>query len=328
VSPLTLQLIAALFTGGAVALTVIWYRSRAGEPVSAQRMRRLGQEPDAQAPKRGISWSDLRRRGPASLPLMRDFILDTPWAQRLRLEIEQAGLRIHVGEYLIGRFGLAILAFAFVFGLGRSTPTFVLALGVSAGAFMLPALWLNSERNRRRNRISKQLPEAAHMIANALRAGFSFQHGLAIVADQMEPPIAAEFARANVDLSVGSTIEEALRGMLARADTAEMNLVVTAVLVQRTAGGNLAEILEMVADQIRERDLLMGEVKTMTAQQRFSGLVLALWPVLLLAVFCVVNWPQTSLLFTTNSGLLLIAIGAGLQFLGFVTIRRILDVDI
>jgi tight adherence protein B len=166
------------------------------------------------------------------------------------------------------------------------------------------------------------------MIANSLRAGFSFQHGAAIVGDQMEPPIAEEFARVNVDLNVGSTIDEALHGLLARADTAEMNLVVTAILVQRTAGGNLAEILEMVADQIRERDRLTGEVRTMTSQQRFSGLVLAAWPMLLLAAFCVLNWPQTSLLFTTNAGLVLMALGAGLQFLGFVTIRRILSVDI
>jgi tight adherence protein B len=326
VSALTFQLLTALATGGAVALSAVWLRARHGQPVAAQRMLRLADEPES--PRRGISWDDLRRRGPSSLPLMREFILQTAWAQRLRDEIEQAGLRVHVGEYLLIRAGLALVALMGVWGAGRSITTFILALACGVAAFMAPALWLNGERSRRRHRIAKQLPEAAQMIANSLRAGFSFQHGAAIVGDQMEPPISDEFARVNVDLNVGSTIDEALQGLLARADTAEMNLVVTAVLVQRTAGGNLAEILEMVAEQIRERDRLTGEVRTMTSQQRFSGLVLAFWPLLLLAAFCVLNWPQTSLLFTTNAGLLLIALGAGLQFLGFVTIQRILSVDI
>jgi tight adherence protein B len=321
-----LELGAAIATGGAVALLAVWWLTRARGPAVEQRLRRLLDQPETQ--RRGLSWDELRRRGPSSLPLMRDFLLQSPWAQRMSLEIEQAGLRLRVGEYIIGRSVVALVAFAGVWLAGRSTVAFVIALVFGVAGFMLPALWLNAERNRRRDQIAKQLPEAAQMIANSLRAGFSFQHGLAIVADQMEAPIADEFAHANVDLNVGSSLEEALRGLLARADTDEMNLVVTAVLVQRTAGGNLAEILEMVAEQIRERDRLTGEVRTMTAQQRFSGLVLSVWPLLLLAIFSVVNWGQTSLLFTTNAGLILLTAAAALQVLGFLTIRRILDVEI
>jgi tight adherence protein B len=212
--------------------------------------------------------------------------------------------------------------------LGRSIPTFLFGAVLGAVGFMLPALWLSAERKRRRDRISRQLPEAAQMIANSLRAGFSFQHGIGIVAEQMEPPIADEFARANIDMNMGSTIEESLHALLARADTTEMHLVITAVLIQRTAGGNLAEILESVSEQIRERERLMGEVRTMTSQQRFSGLVLSLWPLLLLGGFSILNWDQTSLLFTTNAGLVMLAGAAGLQALGFITISRILDVEI
>jgi tight adherence protein B len=326
VSQLTIDLLTALAFGGAVALAVTWYMGRQREPAAAQRMRRLLDEPDA--PRRGISWDELRRRGPSTLPLMRDYLLQTSWAQRMALEIEQAGLRLHVGEYIIGRVALAIVMLFGVWIIGRSIESLILGLACGAIGFMLPALWLNSERSRRRERIGKQLPEAAQIIANALRAGFSFQHGVSIVADQMEPPISDEFGHVNADLNVGSSIEEALHALLARADTSEMNLVVTAILVQRTAGGNLAEVLEMVADQIRERDRLMGEVRTMTSQQRFSGLVLALWPMLLLLAFCLLNWDQTSLLFTTTAGLMMLAVGAGLQVLGFLSIRRILSVEI
>jgi len=306
----------------------MWYLGRGREPAAAQRMRRLSRETETEPRSRGISWEELRRRGPSSLPLFRDFVLQSAWARRLGLEIEQAGLRIRVIEYITGRALLALVAFAGVWAAGRSTTTFILAIACGAAAFMLPALWLNSNRKRRRDQLGKQLPEAAQMIANSLRAGFAFQHGLALVSDQMESPIADEFARMNVDLNVGSSIDEALHALLARADTAEMNLFVTAVLVQRGAGGNLAEVLEGVAEQIRERDRLTGEVRTMTSQQRFSGLVLALWPALLLTAFSILNWEQTSLLFTTNAGLILIACGAALQVMGFLTIRRILDVEV
>jgi tight adherence protein B len=107
-----------------------------------------------------------------------------------------------------------------------------------------------------------------------------------------------------------------------------MNLLVTAVLVQRTSGGNLSEILDNVGDQLREKERLVGEVRTMTAQQRFSGMVLCVWPMLLLAIFCLVNWEQTSLLFTTSAGLSLIGLGFVLQVLGFFTINRILDIEV
>jgi len=326
VNPLAFELLASLALGGAVGIAAFTLVGQ-GETVSAARMRRLS-VPDEERPKRGMSWDEVRRGGLANLPVMRNFILQTAWAERLRLEIEQAGLRLHVGEYLAGRALLAFIAFVAVFGLGRSVPTFVLALGAGGIGFMVPAVWLNGERARRRERLAKQLPEAAQSVATALRAGFSLQHGLAVVADQMESPIAEEFNRVNIDLNVGSTIEESLLALLQRNESAEMNLFITAILVQRSSGGNLAEILEMVAEQMRETQRLVGEVRTMTAQQRFSGIVLAVWPMLLLGVFALLNWHQTSLLFTTTVGVTLLGIALGLEFLGYLAIRKILSVNL
>ncbi len=144
----------------------------------------------------------------------------------------------------------------------------------------------------------------------------------------MEPPVAEEFARLMADLNVGAAVEDAMQGLLERADVEEMNLMVTAILIQRTSGGNLAEILETVGEAMRERERLSGEVRTMTAQQRFTGTVLTFWPLGLLGLFCLINWHTTSLLFTTGIGLTLLIIGGVFQFLGYYTIRRILDIDI
>jgi tight adherence protein B len=107
-----------------------------------------------------------------------------------------------------------------------------------------------------------------------------------------------------------------------------MNLLVTAMLVQRSSGGNLAEVLENVGEQMRERERIYGEVRTLTAQQRYSGMVLVFWPLLVLAGFSLFNWDQTSLLFTTTAGIVLLGVGAVMQVMGFITIRRILDINL
>ena len=166
------------------------------------------------------------------------------------------------------------------------------------------------------------------MISNALRAGFAFQHGMDMVAKQMEPPICDEFTRATLDMNVGASVEDALYGMIERADSEDMNLIVTAVLVQRQSGGNLSEILETVGETMRERERLTGEVKTMTSQQRFSGTILTLWPIAILGLFSLFSWHSTSILFTTTAGLVLLGVGGAMQLMGYYTIRKILDIEI
>ncbi len=321
-----IELIAALCVGLAVGLFALYFaRAMRLRPADA-RVQRLADRP--KVVRQGLSWDEIRRRGPSSLPVVRNLLADNAWSQRITLEIEQAGLKMRAGEYILIRCTLALVTFMAIWAAGRSAVAFVLALVCGFFAYMLPAVWLSIIRKRRIERISKQMPEAVTMIANALRAGFAFQHGIDMVAKQMDGPIAEEFSHLIVDLNVGSTVEEALHGLLKRADSEDVNMVVTAVLIQRTSGGNLAEILETVGESMRERERLTGEVKTMTSQQRFSGTVLTFWPMLLLALFATFNWEQTLLLFTTNAGLIMITIGGVLQLMGYYTIRRILDIDI
>jgi len=321
-----IELVAALAAGLAVGMFALYGARAAYNRPGDARIRRLIERPAAV--RRGLSWDEIRRRGPSGLPLLRNVLLDSAWSQRVTLEIEQAGLKMRAGEYLMVRLGLGLAAFLGIWAAGRSAVAFVMALLCAFFAFMLPAVWLSILRKRRIEKVAKQMPEAVVMMANALRAGFAFQHGIDMVAKQMEAPISEEFSRVVIDMNVGSSIEEALHGLLRRVDSEEVNMVVTAVLIQRSSGGNLAEILETVGESMREKERLTGEVKTMTSQQRFSGMVLTFWPLLLLAVFSLANWSQTSLLFTTNIGLVLVTVGAVLQVLGYYTIRRILDIDI
>jgi tight adherence protein B len=320
-----ITLLAAIATFAAIALLGLLLTSRRRVKPTERRLRVLSQVPEEQ---KKLSWDEVRRRGPSSLPYFRDWLFESSWARRTTVELEAAGMTLRTGEYLLIRFLLTVVPFAVILLIGRSLIALIFALCAAAVGFMLPALWVRNSRQRRVTRITRQLPEAVQMIANALRAGFAFQHGVNMVAEQMEPPLADEFVRMTVDMNVGASVEEALNGLLDRCDTEEMNLLVTAVMVQRTSGGNLAEILDNVGEQLREKERLLGEVRTMTAQQRFSGTVLVLWPLLLLAIFCVVNWEQTSLLFTTTLGQSMLALGIALQLVGYYAIQRILDVEV
>jgi len=321
-----MELVAALVSGGAIGLFALFVM-RSRQPRAADvRLQRLAQRPAAE--RRLLSWNEIRRRGPSSLPILSTLFQDSEWSKRTAKEIEQSGLRLRVSEYAMMRLGGAAAAFVVVWALFRTPVGMIPAALAALLGYALPKIWISVLRSRRISQINKQMPEAVGMLANGLRAGFAFQHGIDMVANQMQPPIADEFARVIADLNVGATVEEALTGMLERADSEDVNLVVTAVLIQRTSGGNLAEILETVGESMRERERLVGEVRTMTSQQRFSGTVLTFWPLLLLAVFAAANWSQTSLLFTTNIGLVLVSVGAVMQIMGYYTIRRILDVDI
>lgn len=322
------DLLAALCAGSALGLFgVLALRGAAARPADA-RIRELAAPNVPVGTHRALSSREVMRRPSSVVPFLREALESSERAARWEREIEQAGLKLRVGEYVLGRALVALAAAFVVLAIGRSGAALVVALPAAGIAFMLPAYWLRHLGGRRTGQVSKQLPEAVTLIASAMKAGFAFQYGIGMVAEQMEPPTSEEFARVMADLNVGASVEEALYAMLARVDSEDMNLVVTAVLIQRQSGGNLAEILETVGETMRERERLTGEVKTMTAQQRFSGTVLTLWPVAILALFSLVNWHQTKLLFTTNIGLVLISAAAVGQLLGYYTIRRILDIDI
>jgi tight adherence protein B len=320
------ELLAALTAGVAIVLFATYYtRQTAVRPADA-RIRRLAVRPAAA--RRSLSWEEIRRQGPSSLPLLREALEQSAWGERTTKQLEQAGLRLRVGEYALMRVVAGIVPFVAVWVVLGGMLGFLLGLVVGTVACLLPAMWVSAARGRRMALMAKQMPEAVVLLANSLRAGFALQHGIDIVSKEMPAPIADEFARLMADLNVGAAVDDAMQGFLERADVEEVNLMVTAILIQRTSGGNLAEILETVGEAMRERERLTGEVKTMTSQQRFTGTVLTFWPLGLLGLFSLINWHQTSVLFTTGIGLTLLAIGGVMQLMGYFTIRRILDIDI
>ena len=165
-------------------------------------------------------------------------------------------------------------------------------------------------------------------VANALRAGYSFQQAMDVVAREMEPPMSTEFARVSADVAMGVNLETALEQMNSRMNSSDFDLVVTAVLIQREVGGNLALILDTISDTINERIRMKREINALTAQGRFSAWVLLILPFIVAAFCYFFNNEQFMMLFEDESGRMAMIVAVVLEILGFFVIQKIVDIEL
>jgi tight adherence protein B len=201
--------------------------------------------------------------------------------------------------------------------------------------FMLPRFWLGRRKNGRLNAFNKQLPDTITLLANALRAGSSFLQAIELVVRESRPPISTEFGRVIREVNLGLPFEQALENMVRRVRSDDLELMATAISIQHTVGGNLAEILDSIAYTIRERVRIKGEIKTLTAQQRLSGYVVGFLPIGL-AGFLFVAAPQFMEAMFLNPpdvlglpmGVVILIFGGFMMFIGFMMIRRIVDIEV
>lgn len=226
------------------------------------------------------------------------------------------------------RLSLAVLTVFVVTLIGRNGVAFAISLPLGAILFMLPAYWVRFRIMRRIEAINKQLVETFTLIANGLRAGFAFAQSVDVAAKRVGPPMSVELGRMLLDINLGMNTEDALRQMNERIASDDVDMVITAILIQRQSGGNLAEVLESVVETIRDRERIQGEIRTLTSSQRFTGWVLSVWPLCLALMFFAINPGIMSLMWETGAGRVLMGIWIALNVMGVFTIRRILDIDI
>jgi tight adherence protein B len=269
----------------------------------------------------------LLRKGPSSAPISR-LLSTSVYAERWQLELDRADVKLRPSEYLLLRLAFAGLTILIVTVVGRSAIAFIVSLPLGAMAYMAPSYWIRIKTQRRVSAINKQLVETITLIANSLRAGFAFSQGLDLAAKRVGPPMSTELGRVLLDVNLGMATEEALQSMNERINSDDVDMVVTAILIQRNSGGNLAEVLEQVTETMRDRERIRGEIKTLTSAQRFTGWVLSAWPVLLFLAFWAINPSMMSLMWTTGPGIVLLFLWAALNLLGAVTLSKILQIDI
>jgi tight adherence protein B len=212
-------------------------------------------------------------------------------------------------------------------------PLFLLIGGLIG--FFLPRMWLNRRKGSRLNAFNKQLPDTITLLANALRAGSSFLQAIELVVRESRPPISTEFARVIREVNLGLPFETAMENMVRRVKSEDLELMATAITIQHQVGGNLAEILDSIAFTIRERVRIKGEINTLTAQQRMSGYVVGFLPIGLAAFLFIAAPAFTEPMFDNRvsliglpAGVIVLAVGGIMMFIGFMLIRRIVDIEV
>jgi tight adherence protein B len=243
-------------------------------------------------------------------------------AGRAALLLRQAGLPLRPEEYqaLVAALAAALA----LLGLLRLGVVGLLA-GAGLGG-LLPRLWLRSRARARRRAFADQLSDALTLMANALRSGHSFLQAAELCGEELPPPAGPEWQRVIRETRINIPLEDALDNLVQRVGGEELDLVVTAVLIQRQVGGNLAEVLERISETIRQRVRLRGEVRALTAQGRLSGWIVGLLPVALLLLVELIDPPYVApLLQPGGRGLLLAA--AVLEGIGALIIRRLVTLE-
>ncbi|MCG0278074.1 MAG: type II secretion system F family protein [Thermanaeromonas sp.] len=246
------------------------------------------------------------------------------WTKKAEEELARADLPLRPEEFagimVLSSLGLGLIAY-----LGLGEP--LVALLIAGVGIYLPWGALRFRQSRRLIKFNLQLPEALLTMANALRSGFSFLQAMDMIRREMPNPISREFGLTLLEINWGTDTEKALINLGQRVKSEDLDLVVTALLIQRQVGGNLAEVLENISHTISERVKINSEIKALTAQGRISGFIISLLPLALAAIIQMLNPSYLNPLFSTRAGLIMLTAAATAQIIGVLLIRRIVHIE-
>jgi tight adherence protein B len=335
-----IPVILGLLVFSGILLLVLGLTSSGGGAGISARLERYaaGRNEAADGPaQQSTSLGDLLGQSVALARLNR-VVEQRDFGANLARDIARADLKLKPGEFMAIWAGtiLAIPCLFLFLGLVLTPLATPLALLIGAAVgFFLPRMWLNSRRAGRLAAFNKQLPDTITLIANALRAGSSFLQAIEMVVREGQPPITVEFSRVVREVNLGLAFDVALENMVRRVRSDDLELMATAITIQHQVGGNLAEILDSIAFTIRERVRIKGEIKTLTAQQRLSGYVVAGMPIGLMGVLFVIAPSFMSPMFENPpglmglpAGLVILMVGGIFMFVGFMLIRRIVAIEV
>lgn len=253
-------------------------------------------------------------------------ILSAGTGPDLATGLARADLQVTPAEFVL--LNLLTVSVGFVITLLIFRGNVLLALvGALAGIFA-PRWILGLLQRRRLVAFNAQLGDTIVLLSNSLRSGYSILQSMETVTKELGPPMSIEFGRVTREVGLGLNMQEALANLLRRVPSDDLDFMVTAIDIQREVGGNLAEILDVIAQTIRERIRIMGEIRSITAQQRLSAAVLSLLPVGLGLAMFALNPAYVSELWHYNCGLLMLLVGGVMIVLGYLVIRRIASIQV
>jgi tight adherence protein B len=261
----------------------------------------------------------------SEIPWVNRTLINIQAALQLKRMLDQADLHITPSRLLMFSFMAGMLGALAASVLTVFIPIMILA-GLICAAIPLVHVWW--KRKRRFDAFLYHLPDSLDLISRALSAGHAFSEALHMVSMEMPEPIATEFRKAYEEQNLGLSIKLALENLTQRIPLLDLRLCVTAILIQRETGGNLAEILEKVAYTIRERFRIMGDLKTLTTSSRMSAWLLCALPIFVAMAVTVMNPDYMSVLWKDPRGHYLIAAAMTMQITGMLIVRKILKIKI
>jgi tight adherence protein B len=241
----------------------------------------------------------------------------------LQALLTQAGLKMNVGTFVLASGCLALAVGLLIMWATRLT---WLALGCGVFALFVPYFIVRFMATKRLETFEEQFPDAIELISRSLRAGHAFPTGLAMVAEESPQPVGGEFRQVYDQQSFGMPMTEALRGLAERVPLLDARFFVVAVLTQREAGGNLAEILDNLAKVMRDRFRVKRQIRVITAHGRITGWVLSALPPSLALAFMVTAPSHVQMLINDPLGVYMILVALGLQITGTLIIRRLVKI--
>jgi tight adherence protein B len=308
----------------AVSLAVFaewWVERRRSREVASQLERLAVEGIETVAPGAG----KLFRGDPLARPGWIEFLAEhLPQVKDLEHRLQQAALGWSVNSFILLCTGIGLAT-----GLGTLLVTgkFLYAGAVAPLGMILPYLYVVRRRTRRLDSFEERFPDAIDLLGRAIRAGHPLSSGLKMVAEEMDEPISGEFRQVFEEQRFGLPFEDSITGMADRMPLADVRIFVTALLIQREVGGNLAEILDNLSSIIRQRFILRRHVRVLTAEGRLSGIVLTVLPIGIGLWVFVSNPDYIMVLFEHPIGKLMLAGAAFMQVVGFFWMRRITNIE-
>ena len=246
-------------------------------------------------------------------------------SRQIELLMQRAGLPLLGAEFIVL---MALLSLAGgILGMPAGHGLWGPAVGCVSGV-LLCVVYLKLRIHRRQRAFSNQLGDTLVMVANAMRAGFSFVQSMDMVSREMAAPMGDEFAKVMAEIRLGATIEAALENMALRIGSNDFQLMVAAVLIQRQVGGNLAQILDTIGGTVQNRIRMKREVRTLTAQGRSAGYILAALPFAMAGILSLLQPGYLQPLLENELGRMAVAGALALEVIGFLVIQRIVDIDV
>ena len=273
----------------------------------------------------GSDTTGILRRAVQESDTMAAIAARVPTVADLQMKLQQAAVNMTVGGFLTTMVGTSVALGLVTFIITRNMIFAIILAAIGAWA---PYLWLKRRRNRRMGAFEAGLPEAIDLLGRAIRAGHPLSSGLKMVADETQEPIAGEFQRTFEEHRFGVPFDDAIQDLADRVDIVDVRILVTAILIQREVGGNLAEVLDNLASVIRARFTIRRQLRVYTAQGRMSGYVLAALPIVVGTIIYLLNPEYGSLMFTRPLGRFFLGMAAVMQIIGYLWIRKIINIDI